>query len=155
MFQRFHISRSLVVVLSAMSVLNSIKFNNVHYVNSVIIKNKLKRNMCLMMGGGYERCCQPVCEPTPKGIEQRNRLVIIAFIHLAFAIMLFFISPQQGFQELIDVLILFCATAQMNYCCLIFYIFYVTINFFVAFNAIGLWLQTGNVGKQLESASFG
>ena len=62
---------------------------------------------------------------------------------------------MQGLYEIIDVLILFCALAQMNYCCLIIYLINITINFFVSFNQLGLWVQTGSVTKTMEEASFG
>ena len=35
---------------------------------------------------------------------------------------------------LIDVAILFCALAQMNFCCLIIYIIQITVQFFMIFN---------------------
>ena len=102
--------------------------------------------MCLMLGGGSQMC-EPVCPPTPKGMEHRNRLMVIGFIHLALAIMYCFIMPMNGIYEIIDVMILFCALAQMNYCCLLIYLINITINFFVSFNQIGLWVQTGSASE--------
>ena len=89
--------------------------------------------MCLMLGGGggFEECCRPVCEPTPKAKVHRNKLMVLGFIHLALAIMYCFILPMQGLYEIIDVMILFCALAQMNYCCLLIYVINITINFFI------------------------
>ena len=52
--------------------------------------------------------------------------------------MLFWINIMSGIYELIDVSILFCSLAQMNFCCLTFYIVYITINFFTYVNIIGL-----------------
>jgi len=47
---------------------------------------------------------------------------------------------MNGIYEIIDVMILFCALAQMNYCCLIIYLINITINFFICFNQLGLWI---------------
>ena len=107
-----------------------------------------------MMGGGAQMC-EPVVPPTAKGKEHQVKLMILGFIHLALAIAYCFILPMQGLYEIIDVLILFCALAQMNYCCLIIYLINITINFFISFNQLGLWVQTGNATKQMEEASFG
>ena len=109
-----------------------------------------------MMGGDYSRMCEPVVpNPTAKAKSHRNTLMIIGFIHLALAIMYCFILPMNGIYEIIDVMILFCALAQMNYCCLIIYLINITINFFISFNQLGLWVQTGQVSDTLKSASFG
>ena len=62
---------------------------------------------------------------------------------------------MNGIYEIIDVLILFCALAQMNYCCLIIYLINITINFFVSFNQLGLWVQTGSLSEQLQNGSLG
>ena len=97
-----------------------------------------------MMGGG-QNMCEPVVPPTVKGKEHQIKLMILGFVHLALAIAYCFILPMQGLYEIIDVLILFCALAQMNYCCLIIYLINITINFFISFNQLGLWVQTGSV----------
>ena len=110
--------------------------------------------MCLTLGGGANMC-EPVVPPTDKGKEHRNRLMVIGFIHLSLAILYCFILPMQGLYEIIDVMILFCALAQMNYCCLIIYLINITINFFVSFNQLGLWVQTGSVTDTMKNASFG
>ena len=89
--------------------------------------------MCLTLGGG-QNMCQPVVPPTEKGKQHRTVLMVLGFVHLALAIMLCFITLMSGIYELIDVGILFCALAQMNFCCLIMYIICITINFFVIFN---------------------
>merc|ERR1712226_294270 len=94
------------------------------------IINYNKVNMCLMMGGGAQMC-EPVVPPTAKGKEHQVKLMILGFIHLALAIAYCFILPMQGLYVIIDVLILFCALAQMNYCCLIIYLINITINFFI------------------------
>ena len=99
--------------------------------------------------------CEPVVPPTAKGKEHQIKLMILGFVHLALAIAYCFILPMQGLYEIIDVLILFCALAQMNYCCLIIYLINITINFFISFNQLGLWVQTGSVTDQMKNASFG
>ena len=79
--------------------------------------------------------CKPVVDPpTDAAKKHRSILMILGFVHMALAIMLCFIVVMQGIYELIDVAILFCALAQMNFCCLIIYIINITINFFVIFN---------------------
>ena len=80
--------------------------------------------------------------------------MILGFVHLALAIMLCFIVVMQGIYELIDVGILFCALAQMNFCCLIMYIISITINFFVIFNQLGLAIQTGQLTDTMKQANF-
>ena len=98
--------------------------------------------------------CEPVVPPTEKGKQHRTILMILGFIHLALSIMLCFIALMQGIYELIDVAILFCALAQMNFCCLIMYIITITINFFVIFNQLGLAVQNGQLTDLMKDASF-
>ena len=109
--------------------------------------------MCLTLGGG-QNMCEPVVPPTEKGKQHRSVLMILGFVHMALAIMLCFIMTMQGIYELIDVAILFCALAQMNFCCLIIYIINITINFFVIFNQLGLAVQNGKLTDTMEEASF-
>ena len=109
--------------------------------------------MCLTLGGG-QNMCEPVVPPTEKGKQHRAVLMILGFIHIALSIMLCFIIPMQGIYELIDVAILFCALAQMNFCCLIIYIINITINFFVMFNQLGLAVQNGQLTEAMKDASF-
>ena len=87
--------------------------------------------MCLMLGGGNPSSyCEPVCPPTQKGKYHRNLLMILGFVHLSLAIMYCFVDIMGGLYELIDVMILFCALAQMNYCCLLIYLINIDINLF-------------------------
>ena len=99
--------------------------------------------------------CEPVVPPTPEGKMHKTRLMVVGFVHLVLAILLCFIMITNGLFELIDVAILFCALAQMNYCCLIIYLINISINWFILFNQIGLWIQTGNPTKQMQDATFG
>ena len=98
--------------------------------------------------------CEPVVPPTPAGKQQRGILMVLGFVHMALAILMCFIQPMQGIYELIDVAILFCALAQMNFCCLIIYIINITINFFVIFNQLGLAVQNQELTEQMTDASF-
>ena len=82
--------------------------------------------MCLTLGGG-NNMCEPVVPPSAEGKKHRGILMICGFVHLALAIMYCFISIMSGIYMLIDVAILFCALAQMNYCCLIIYIIQITV----------------------------
>ena len=109
--------------------------------------------MCLTLGGG-QNMCEPVVPPSAEGKKHRSILMILGFVHMALAIMLCFIMLMQGIYELIDVAILFCALAQMNFCCLIIYIINVTINFFVIFNQLGLAMQNGQLTDSMKEASF-
>ena len=92
--------------------------------------------MCLSLGGGGNQF-QPIVPPTPKALEYRTILMICGFVHLALAIMYCFCNAVAGIYELIDVAILFCSIAQMNFCCLTIYMVYITINFFSFVNIIG------------------
>ena len=98
--------------------------------------------------------CEPVVPPAPEGKKHRTILMICGFVHLALAIMYCFISVMSGIYELIDVAILFCALAQMNFCCLIIYIIQITIQFFIIFNQLGLAVQNGNLTEAMKDASF-
>ena len=97
---------------------------------------------------------EPVVPPTEKGKQHRSILMICGFVHLALSIMLCFIMLMNGIYELIDVAILFCALAQMNFCCLIIYIINISINFFVIFNQLGLAVQNGQLTDSMQEASF-
>jgi hypothetical protein len=68
---------------------------------------------------------------------------ILGFVHCALAVMLMFLVPMKGIYELIDVAILFCALARLDFCCLILYILNITIAFFQYFNMLGLAAQEG------------
>ena len=109
--------------------------------------------MCLTLGGG-NNMCEPVAPATEKGRQHRSILMICGFVHLALSIMLCFIALMQGIYELIDVAILFCALAQMNYCCLIIYIINISINFFITFNQLGLAVQNGQLTDAMREATF-
>jgi hypothetical protein len=100
--------------------------------------------MCLSLGGGGQQC-EPIVPPTDKARQQRTVLMVCGFVHLALAIMLCFCNVMSGIYELIDVAILFCSLAQMNFCCLTFYMVYITINFFSFVNIIGFCIQIGSV----------
>ena len=99
--------------------------------------------------------CEPVVPPTPEGKQHKTKLMIIGFIHMCLAILLCFIMVETGLFELINVAILFCALAQMNYCCLIIYVINISINFFILFNQIGLLVQTGAATEILKDSQLG
>ncbi len=71
------------------------------------------------MGGGYSM--QPVVPPSEKGLKHRKHLYIIMGVHLVLSILYMFAEFMEGLFELIAVLILWCAAAQMSYCQLIIY----------------------------------
>jgi hypothetical protein len=65
---------------------------------------------------------QPIVPPTPAGIKHRTRLYILCGIHAILTIILMFISFTLGIYDLMLVLILYCAAAQMHFCQLLMYI---------------------------------
>ncbi|CDW72505.1 UNKNOWN [Stylonychia lemnae] len=77
--------------------------------------------MCLfpMGGGGFNM--QPVVPPTQKGLVHKQRLYIVMIVHLVLSIFYMFFNIMGGIFELFSVAILWCASAQMNYCQLIIY----------------------------------
>ena len=99
--------------------------------------------------------CEPIVAPTEEGKKHRTRLIVVGFVHLILAILLCFIMFTNGIFELINVAILFCALAQMNYCCLIIYIINISIDFFTLFNQIGLLIQTGTATEIMTESSLG
>lgn len=109
--------------------------------------------MCLSLGGGAKQC-EPIVPPTEKAKTQRTILMVCGFVQLALGIMLCFCNVMSGIYELIDVAILFCSLAQMNFCCLTFYMVYITINFFSFVNIIGLCIQTGSI-KSISNYNTG
>ena len=60
---------------------------------------------------------------------------------MALAIMMCFLWVEKGMYEMIDVLMLLCAVARMDYCCLICYDFNILINFLQYVNLLGLAIQ--------------
>jgi len=87
---------------------------------------------------------EPVVPPTGPALEHKKRLYILMAVHAVLSIMImFFISFMNGLTELISVLILWCATAQMHFCMLIFYMLMCLVSFTQYFAGIGLQVQTG------------
>ena len=52
-----------------------------------------------------------------------------------------------AFSMLLTVALLFCAAYSMNFCCLIFYIFYTLVDFFNNLDPIGLLIQNSILGQ--------
>ena len=102
--------------------------------------------MCLFpMGGGPSM--QPVVAPTDAGKMHKKRLMIVLIAHLILAIMLFFVNLFSGFNELICVMILFCAASQMHFCNLIFYMIFVMNSWVSTFAILGLLTQQSIEGS--------
>ena len=57
------------------------------------------------------------------------------------------LNMQKGLYELIDVLILFCALARMDFCCMVIYLINIALNFFLYLNILGLLVQTGKLSE--------
>lgn len=93
--------------------------------------------MCLSMGGGA-KMCEPIVPPNEESKKWRIILLACAITQLSLAICLMWVNVQQGCYELIDVAILCCSLAQMNYCCLTMYMVYISMNLFPYISTIGL-----------------
>ena len=96
--------------------------------------------MCLFpFGGGFNM--QPVVPPSSEGLKHKSRLYVIMFTHLVLSIFLLFIHGMGGIHELINVLILYCATARMHFCYLLFYMMMCMMSFVQNFSYLGLLIQ--------------
>ena len=94
--------------------------------------------MCLFPFGGGGFNMQPVVPPTQEGLKHKSRLYIVMFAHLILAIFMLFISGMSGLHELINVVILWCATSQMHFCYLIMYMLMCMISFVQNVSYLGL-----------------
>ena len=56
-----------------------------------------------------------------------------------------------GLSQLMNVMILFCASMSYNYCCLIFYIIYSIFDFIQMIDPLGLFIQNGFFSTLLTS----
>ena len=101
--------------------------------------------MCLIPlggGGGCDQYFQPRFPPTPEAKQHKTKLQMVGLVHLMLIITLLFMSGGGGgFQNLITVACLFCATLNYNYCCLLIYIIYTLIDLFTNINPVGLFAQ--------------
>lgn len=95
--------------------------------------------MCLFPGGGLNM--QPVVPPTAEGLKHKSRLYIIMFVHLILAIFMLFVYGFSGIHELINVLILWCATSQMHFCYIIFYMLMCMLGLIQNSATVGLLIQ--------------
>ena len=95
--------------------------------------------MCLFPGGGLNM--QPIVPPSQEGLKHKSRLYVVILAHLILAILMLFIHGISGIHELINVLILWCATSQMHFCYLLFYIIMCMFGFVQNFAYIGLLIQ--------------
>ena len=101
--------------------------------------------MCLMLGGGgMDNMMKPMFPPNAECLKHKSRIQIIGFIHLFLAMGLLITSgASMGFSSLLTVMCLFCATMNMNYCCLLIYIVYTLFDFIQIVDPVGLWIQNG------------
>ena len=106
--------------------------------------------MCLFPGMGGMNM-QPVVPPTEAGLKHKQRLYILIIVHLILAITYMFVSITGGLFELITVLILWCATSQMQFCQLIIYMILCLNNLIGSLAGIGLLLQTGKFASCFSS----
>lgn len=96
--------------------------------------------MCLTLGGGAQMC-EPIVPPTEQTKKWRYILLGCAFVQGCLAMMLMWVNMWTGVYEFIDVAILCCSLAQMNYCCLTMYMVYICMNLFPYISIIGLCIQ--------------
>ena len=54
-----------------------------------------------------------------------------------------FVNVMSGIYEIITVSFLFCSIASVNYCCLAFYMIYITMNWLSNVCSVGLIIQDG------------
>ncbi len=95
--------------------------------------------MCLFPFGGGGMNMQPVVPPTPVGLKHRFRLYVLCVVHLILSIILMFaFSLASGFYDLILVLILYCAAAQMHFCQLLMYIVFILNQLIFSICLLGL-----------------
>lgn len=97
---------------------------------------------------------QPVVPPTAQGLVHKQRLYIVMAVHLFLAILYMFFNFMSGIFELISVLILYCGTAQMNYCQLIIYMIIQGHKFVVNFSTLGLMIQKGILTDLMRDAYY-
>ena len=97
--------------------------------------------------------CEPIVPPTEKAKMFRIMLMILGIIHLVLAIMYCFCNTQSGIYELVIVSILFCSIASVNFCCLMMYMIYISMNFFTFLSTIGLVIQVQSFVKVFQSGS--
>ena len=94
---------------------------------------------------------KPYFYPDEKSAFWRRVLIGCGIVHFILAIMMMFISPTKGMYEMIDIAILACSLARLDFCCLILYILNCTVQFFQNFNMIGLAVQEGSLGSLTSS----
>ena len=82
---------------------------------------------------------EPPFPLTDKAKQMKNYLQILSFIHFVLALIMMVYGGN--FFSVMTPLILCCATCSYQYCCLMFYIFYAMIDFFMYLNPVGLACQ--------------
>src|SRR5688572_9175594 len=108
--------------------------------------------MCLFPFGGGGFNMQPIVPPTQEGLKHKSRLYIVMFAHLILSIFMLFIHGISGIHELINVVILWCATSQMHFCYLIFYMLMCMFGFVTNFAYLGLLIQDKLIALALKSS---
>merc|ERR1712184_31402 len=98
--------------------------------------------MCLMFGGGgLSKSMEPQFPPTKEAKMHKQRLLVVAGVHLMLALCMVFMTGGGGIYQLLTVLTLFCSTMNYSYCCLLFYIIYTGIDLLQNIEPIGLAVQ--------------
>ena len=96
---------------------------------------------------------KPKVDPTSTAKKYRIALLVMAFIHLALAIMYCFMDLMSGIYEFVVVAILFCSIASCNFCCLMMYMIYILVNLFTFISYIGLAIQMKALDTVMESGN--
>lgn len=96
--------------------------------------------MCLFPLGGGGGCfnMQPVVPPSQAALKHKQILTVVMIVHLVLALTFFLLTFSGGLQDLMLVLILFCASRQMHFCHLIIYMMFCMYNWIGYVCAIGL-----------------
>ena len=75
----------------------------------------------------------------------KTTMMIIMVIHIFLAILkMFVLSPFSAFGDLISCMILYCGTAQVDFCPVLLYMIFCLFDAFQLFVMIGFMVQTGN-----------
>ena len=82
---------------------------------------------------------QPMFPPNAAALKHKANLQIVAIVHLCLAVLLLIMSgANMGFSSLLTVMCLFCATLNLNYCCLLIYIVYTLFDWLQNIDPVGL-----------------
>ena len=100
--------------------------------------------MCIHLGNGAN-LLKPVVPPTDEAVKHRNRLAVCLVCQFILSIMTMVSDPYTGIYSFFLVVMLACGMIQMNYCCVSFYMLYITMSWVYNISNIGLAIQNGSI----------